>query len=626
MVEVLKAYVVAGKPSGWGARFEAALKQAEETQTLRWSLAMDFVVPRKGPAEVTTRLLGLTVHMLAPPAHADLTLALKTAVVTPEADALAMSLTQTAGSALIRGIETWPASKAEAVLTALGKWGVADAAGPLLGGELEAKMPSVLLARVGRPVVVAALRKMTATNMPHALVDQLGSEVDERAKLAYDVVSRGGPAALAAVAEKLTQRGYPPTVATTAAALKADPALLERLTWQLQGLLMTPLAWQFEAEASRLLTLEGDCLAQFEAAQKSVHPKILLKQPLYARCQALRAYHLMGTGSQDDAETLIRKAVAEAGGDDKVRRRYVAIMAARARAHLDAGDIEKTEAIIAEIDPHHKDPQILGLLADISTTRGRVALQSGDQEAAQRHFIEAKRLDPSKPTAKSLLVDPTTGMRSFLITILVILLVVGFTSVGLRYLGRVRTQGSFQMLMEEPPQSFSGPGGRRLLVGGHALLTQRRLVYRLVPWMEVRDAFVVGGDGGHSGLLLWLGSGDAYLIPANAVRQFDAFVELATRYLTESGVPVHLGRPEEDWVAQENDATVHRMLNRDRQHSIARMVGLALGVMVAVGLAFIDVGAGVSAPLRTLLGLGIGGGIVLTTVVIADTLFPVPRA
>ena len=461
MVGVLKSHVVAGKPSTWGARFEAALRKAKETQTLRWSLAMDFVVPRKGPAEVTTRLLGLTVHMLEPPAHADLVLALKTATLTPAATRLAMSLTQTAGSALIRGIEKWPAGKSEAVLTALSQWGVADAAGPLLGGELEPKMPMILLERLGRPMVVAALRNMTAAKMPMALINQLGSEVDERSKLAYDVVSRGGPTALNVVAEKLSQRGYPPTVATTAATLKADPALLERLTWQLQGLLMTPLAWQFEAEALRLLALEGDCLAQLEAAQKSVHPKIVLKQPLYARCQALRAYHLMGMGSQDDAETLIKKAVAQASWDEEVHRRYVAVRAARARTYLDAGEFEKTEAIIAEVDPHHKDRQILGLLADISTARGRSALQSGDKAAAQKHFIEAKRLEPSKPTARSLLVDPTTGMRSFLITILVILLVVGFTSVGLRYLGRVRTQRSFQMLIEEPPQLFAGPADTR---------------------------------------------------------------------------------------------------------------------------------------------------------------------
>ena len=157
-------------------------------------------------------------------------------------------------------------------------------------------------------------------------------------------------------------------------------------------------------------------------------------------------------------------------------------------------------------------------------------------------------------------------------------------------------------------------------------MTQRRLVDRLVPWMEVREAFVGHGGSGHSGLLLWLHSGDAYLIPTDAVRKFDAFTELAARCLTECGVPFHLGRPDEDWVVQENDETVHRLLNRDRQHSVARMVGVGLGVMACVGLAFIDVGAGVSAPLRTLLGFGIGSGIALTTVVIADTLLPVSRA
>ena len=512
------------------------------------------------------------------------------------------------GAAFLRGAHRIPAAKAEGVLQALGKRAAADAVASLFrvvkGSQIQL---TALDSRVGRPVVFAAARAMTSQRVPAVLADAVGMSTAPGRDFAKQLLLVGGPRALATVDAKLAELGFGATARS--AGSDAGTALADRIE-RLQSVLLTPRAAELEAEAERLVVQDGDCLAPIEKARETIHPLIVVPAELEARCLAIRADILLNEGKLDEAAERLGRARLLAPDDVTVTRQYVGLSVARARGLVESGKLDEAEALF--MAGGLKGPAVDSVRADIAQKRGEAALEAGDRDGARAYFEAAHNLDQSKHSADQALADPNATTDRALWALFIVLLMVGLAASGFRQLARRRAIRDFEMLADEKPARFSGPGGRRIQVGGHALLALGRFSHRLVAWAELEGGYVMPGRGKDAGLLLWHHSGDAFLMSSAGCDAFDEALAASRTALAESRVPFFNSSGDDEVAEAENEAMIERLTKRAGMRRVAFAVAIGLGLLAALGVGL----------LNPIPGLGIGLAIALVATSIADTLLP----
>lgn len=616
------AVVASGGAEVWSAAFEAAVTAAEADDPLLLASAMD-VLPGKGDGRAAVRLVGVSAANVTAPNNAELLPQLDAVVETEAQARAAQALLSAAGAATLYRCETWPVAQLEKALQALAKWKVPAALQAWFPAPPEVGPIGTLVNRLGRDALVAAGQRLVATETPDTVLAALGSRDALTRSVAARIVGGAGPTTAQKVFELLAQAEYLPDGAITATSRP-----LTELVARLQGLLLTPLMWQYRDAAERLRLRDGDCLAQLEAARKAIHPQLRLPEPLYAECQALRAADLLRRSRLEEAVAMAEAVHARAPDVPRVAEEWVRIMCARARQLQDSGELDAAATQLMTVDPKSEHPQVRALLADIEVARGRAALERGERDAAEQHFDAARKLDPTLRFNVDPMADPRVGNRQAMGAILVLLLVIGVGALLIRRVRRQRTLHAFSLIAEEEPLALSGPRGRRYLVADHGLLMLRPLGYRLVAWAELTAAYALGppaGDG--RALLLWLGAGDAFLIPASACARFDDMLTRAERYCGEARVPfIGPDAPPEADVVQDNAQMAESLTRREGVRNGVRGGGLVIGGVVAGWLLLADTFAGGGAATSAALALGIGLGILLVAVAAADALLPLGRA
>ena len=131
-----------------------------------------------------------------------------------------------------------------------------------------------------------------------------------------------------------------------------------------------------------------DCLGPFEDARRVIHPKVVLPEPLYSRCRALRASILARDGDEAGAAALIAAVVEDGVPDADVRSRIAEVAAMTARRRLDAGDFAGAEAALDGLDRREAEG-LATIRAAIETARGDALLANGDEDGARRCFAAA---------------------------------------------------------------------------------------------------------------------------------------------------------------------------------------------------------------------------------------------
>lgn len=600
----------------WAERFQTRVGGLRSTDPMLWGLVMSYLVPRHGEADLLVRLFAMPAQRLPANEDAELLLALGKTPPGP-ALAVAQSVVRAAGAGLLKGIESWPQKTIDDVLSMLGAWHVAEALEPLIDEPIWVALNK----RIGRNTMLAAAKAMTLHYMPELVLDALGAENAELRSFAYELVTAGRAPALYAVGERLAQAGYSPRGHTDERAYAADPSVLMRLTDRLQGILLASQAQDAVAEAAYLHARSGDCLAPLEAVRARLHPRLLLPEPLYSQCRALRAVDLLTAGRMDEADELMKLARRGAGGDPVVQARWRTVQLAHARRVLEAGDAEAANAIIDAVDPHRKHRPSVGLQADIETRRGHLAREGGDITAARKHFESARRLDPSRPSADAMLADPTAPARRVLFSLVAVLLLSGLGSWSLRRLRRSAALRDFTAVVDEDPARVAGPGSRELRIASHALLSLRSAGARLVAWAEVSAAYLIGGTGERAGLLIWYGSGEVFFVPMTFC-DFDELLPMVRSELESVGVPLQLSNQDDLAQLAENEAAVRRLLGRDARAAFLQNVALAAGGLALAIVTVLDLGAGLALIGRLACGVGLGGGLALLLSALPHTLYP----
>ncbi len=595
----------------WADALDQRVSALRRTAPSLWSLAMSHLMPRSGPASLLVRLFAMAAQPLRPPDAATFLLAMGK-VDSGEAELTARALVQVSAAGLLRGLETRPLGTVEEVLKLLAKWRVAPAVVTLL----DASAWGTFIERVGRARLLSVASAMTRNAMPQRALDALGSSDKLLRAFALELVTTGRAPALQAVGERLLREGFPVRGHTDAQAYAKDPNRLIKLVGRLQGIVLAPLASAAEAEASFLHARGGDCLAPLDAARAALHPRLLMPEPLYSQCRALRALDLLGDGQIDAAEKLIGLAMRTAGDDPQVRERWVRIGVARGRRLLEQGDVAGAEGSLAEVDPNREHNDTSGLRAAIEALRGDQARAAGDLAAARRHYTEARRLDPSRAPADALLQDPGAPARRVLFSLLSLLLLSGVVATGVRWWRTTRSVKAVLQLTDEAPTRLTGPRSRRLFVAEHALLSLRSLSHRLIPWADVRAAHRIDGGSEDAGLLLLHGSGETFFISVAACDRFDELLDAVRPQLAAFSVEI------EDSAPLGSTETVKQLLKGDVHARLLSRSALGLGVVAALIVTMMDLGTGLGLFGRLLAGAGLGCGLSLLTLGLPDTLLP----
>ncbi|MFT5434383.1 MAG: hypothetical protein ACI9OJ_005096, partial [Myxococcota bacterium] len=536
-----------GSPNAFEARFDAAVAADKLSKPLRWVAAVESVVPRRGRGGSLTRIFALSMFLMEPPWNGRLLEAL--AAADPNLSAQADDFMAEAGAGMLAGLDRWPTDLVKTALAALAKWRVADALIIVFGWRSQPAFEAAVSA-IGRTEFVKSATQMVRGGVPIALMDALASPLLPQRKTALEILTASGPAANDAIATYLRRLGHGNRVGTS----------LDETLSRLQGVLLGDLAKPYHDEAWRIHLHGGDCVPALERALAEVHPELLLPEPLYARCRAMRAIILLEEpDGLAKAEALVDAARKDAPGDPKVESRYITVKMARVTRLLEDGHLYDAEVLVDELDPDQTEPSAVGVRADIQMRLGREALDSGDREGAIRFFTEARRLDPHMPPAATLMIDDGRPMRHLLYSLVSILLTAGLCALMLLWLLRFRAASDFDLDADEKATTLSGPGGRKLIVAPHGLLAMRRLGYTMVSWNDVEAAYLLTGTNDRSGLLLWIKGGIPFVIPIPMVHRFDLFVDLATQHLKTAGVRMVLTRPMSNEIVLVNDAVVDKL-------------------------------------------------------------------
>jgi len=617
----LVAKVLSSTSLSWGERFVGSLDSLKTDDELLWALALDHLMPRAGKTNLTLRLLALGAHVLSAGEALALVKVLIEAGRRPARVDAVRTFAQVAGSALVTGADKWPASTAKAVLGRLGQWGAASG---VLGLYRRPAAIAHIERKVGSKLLLAECRRMLTDGIPTAVVDGLAAPDRRVRAFANSLLVSSGLAGLQAAAKRLRTTGYPWRGPTTAGTLATDPKLAHKVVDRLQGVLLTRAAAGFVAEAERLHLLEGDCLAQFEAAQAQIHPQIILPQPLYAACQSLRANALLEAGKYDEADRMALAAMRGAPNVLAVKKRYNSIMTVRTRRLLESGDVDGALQLAAQIDPQRRDPQVRGMLADIELARGKQALAAKDTVQARKHFAAARELDSAVPPVDELMAAGQEDDSGPMYVLLLLSLLAGAGAAVYRYLSLQRAIAEFDVMAEDRLE-MQAPGRRRILVGNHGLLAVRGWSYRLVLWAGVRAGYVVNNGPSATGLLFWGMADDAFFVDAVGVPGFNGLIQRVDRGMRVVEVPFLATPSDDDWVQAENNDMVARLAASDKKGRQARYAAIALGGVAFLCFGALGMGSSVVASTRFMAGIGIGVSIGTVALTVVDAKMPIER-
>ncbi len=604
----------------WSERFSQAMGDQNQDDPLTWALALDHLVPRAGKGAQMVRILALGTSTVTPPANADLVPRLATVPQKAATKAAISAFIEEAGASLLAGAPKWPKAKLVATLKQLGAWRVGAVAAELLESERGRTRAERLIPLVGREVVIAAMAEMIADRLPARALEALATGSPKTRSFVRDVMAVGGAPVLAEVQRVSKETGYPVKPPIGPEMLKVKPKLLAKLVDRLQGVLMTPQAAQLEAEAERLFMREGDCLTPLDRAKSEIHRLVVVPQPLYANCQALRAVELMNQGKFEESEALIVEAVKSQPWERPVRRHYRMIMTARARRLLDQGKIDEAEALCEALDPQRADAQVRGIRADLFVVRGQQALAAGDRPGAYARFVEAREYDPGLPSIERLMGNHAAGRFRPVQLLVILMALLGFFAAAWRY--RNVQQAIEAIRLGSRVAEFHGDGQRRLLVASGGVVATAGWSAKLIPWGQVRLAATTGHSGGPPGVIFWQEDGTSFFLSARSFDRFGTAAEVLSKSANASQVLFEHGPGNDDFVTAENSDMALQLIEAEKRRSTLRLFGVLLGLLIWACLTILDIGVGQGTLARMLSGLAIGGGFAMLVLALTDKMLP----
>jgi hypothetical protein len=607
--------------SPFGLAMLDAVGAARGSDPLTWAIATQTLLPSVGLGLPDVRFLAEAAVDLPPASRARLVTDLEGAVGKQKNAAVAQFL-DIAGPALIASVVGLPDDgEVRRVVLALSRMGTGSALAGVFGWQTEPVLDRVLEA-VGEGRFASLGRAMVGGGIPDELLDALGSGSASARRLSAMILSGAGRAALDKLDARLVMAGHRYVHPVTAGEPPED--VVASAVSQLQGVLLAPLARPAHDEAWRLHELEQDCLGPFERARKEIHPQLLLPEPLYSRCRALRAVRVAEGGDGDVALELMADILRRAPSDTVVRRRHAQIVAAIARSLLDAGDLLGAEATLDELDRRDAEG-LVGIRADIEARFGEEALARGDEDGARRRFEAASAIDPTQPSADARIDAGRHAVNGLLVALLVVTLCFGVGMAVWRRFQRAMTMHDFRLGAERGHAVFDGPGFRQLWLAPFGLLALRPLGFRLLAWSDLDRVYLLSGTSARSGLLIRMSDGSAFVVPTQSLGRFDLFIAAIEPFLDEIRRPLVTTRRANDETTVENDALVDSLQTSDRWRTVLRGVGIGVGALVAYSVAFIEA-AGGHWYVRLPIGLGIAAGLVLITASVASALVPISRA
>ncbi len=471
-----------------------------------------------------------------------------------------------------------------------------------------------LLGLLGEDRLLGLSVPLLGRSLPSVLVQALGDPAPEVRRLAVTLLSAGGAPVVKALSRRLVELGHrlPNEMGLTA----------QQVVAALSGVLLAPLARPFHDQAWRRHLAGLDCLPPFEEARRSIHPNLVLPEPLNAQCRALRAVLMAREGATEGALGLLEHLPR---GDALVATRHAEVLAAVASRRLEAGDLEGAQALL-DLAPDPDALELVGVRVDLLTEQGHRALADRNEDLARRYFTAARRIDGSRPTAEALIDAGRAALHDLLFVLLVVMLCGAVAAGGLRLFQRAMILHDFRLgTGKQPGMVFDGPGGRRLLLAPFGLLSMRPLSYRMVSFSELDSAWLVSGERDRSGVLFRLADGSSFVVPTASLRRFDLFVAQLEGYLDDVGRPLETLAPLDEDVARENAAATDRLRRRDALNRGLRIAGAMLAVTVVYLATVTELAGGVWSS-RLVIGLGIGGGLLVITTAAVHAILPVSRA
>jgi len=562
----------------------ALLEQVRDNDPFGWE-ALAFVLPSENAEDPMVAVMGAAVDRLPPNDVAQLMVRIDGLEKTQSGKGWRFA--STAGGSWLRGMEKWTDEELGAVLDRMIRWRVSSV---VLGFFSDGHWKD-WTGRFSREERLKRAIALTQASMPLELVRLMGDVDSKRRTFAHDVVVAGGASASKVVRSELERLGHP--------LASKDKVGLPQQASVLQGQYLAPFAEPYIDEAQRVLSLrtlgkQGSCYDPLLRGRTEVHPALAYPPRLWARCRAEGANELLQSGQVDRALKLIQQAVADAPNDAEVVRWLRPVQMGKLRQLVGEGKVAKAQEYAMKLDPKREQREIQTILEQLSALGAPIKIRT----------------------------ERVSLLRLIFASFLMVLGVFGFAG---RTWSIRRSMAFARTLSEDEPTDFRS-SGRRIVITDHAMLIQRGLGYRLVPWAETRLVCRVPASGGRSeGLMFWFASGDGFFMRTSGLSDASAVVELSGTYLKQAGVHIQELESDDAEMTAENEYMVDLLTRRNRVRVIGQAIAIGIGVVGTVLAMFADT-AGTDIALSQWLqaiGIGLGGG--LAAWVAVDILIPMSR-